>query len=39
MIDDVECGAVGGVRIGGETEVLAENIPQCHNPHHKSHMT
>jgi hypothetical protein len=38
MIDD-ECGAVGGIRIAGETEVLGENVPQCHFVPHKSHMT
>jgi hypothetical protein len=39
MIDDDECGAVGGMRIVGETEVLRENMPQCHFVHHKSHTT
>jgi hypothetical protein len=33
MIDDDECGAVGGMRIG------RGNLPQFHSIHHKSHMT
>jgi hypothetical protein len=33
---DVECEAVGGIRIAGEVEVLGEILLQCHFFHHKS---
>jgi hypothetical protein len=26
--DDDDCGAIGGMRIGRETEILGENFPQ-----------
>jgi hypothetical protein len=32
-------GEFGGMMIGRETEVLGENMPQCHFIHHKSDMT
>jgi hypothetical protein len=38
MINDDECGAVCGMRIGRETEVFGENLPQRHFVHHKSRM-
>jgi hypothetical protein len=31
-------GEIAGMKIGGETEVLGENLPQRHFVRHKSHM-
>jgi hypothetical protein len=39
MIDDGDCGTIGGMKVGGETEILEENPPQWDFVHHKSHMT
>jgi hypothetical protein len=39
MIHDGEYGRVGRMRTGRKTEVLGENLPQCHFVHPKSHMT
>jgi hypothetical protein len=33
MLDDGDCGAIGGMNIG------KGNLHQCHFVHHKSHMT
>jgi hypothetical protein len=37
MINDDDCGAVSGTRIGGGNEILGENVFQCHFVHHKLH--
>jgi hypothetical protein len=39
IIDDGDCGAIGGMKIDRRTEVLGENLLQYHFVHHKSHMT
>jgi hypothetical protein len=32
-------GAIGGMNLAGETEVLGGNLPRRHFVHQKSHMT
>jgi hypothetical protein len=39
MIDNGDCGTIVGMKIGMETEVLGENLPQCHSVQHRSRMT
>jgi hypothetical protein len=40
MIDDGDCGAIGGMKIGSEIRrVLGENLHQRHFVHHKSYTT
>jgi hypothetical protein len=38
MIDGGNCGVTDGMKIGRETEVLGDNMPQLHFVHHKSYM-
>jgi hypothetical protein len=38
LIDKGDCGAIGGMKMAGETEVLGKNLAQHHFVHHKSHM-
>jgi hypothetical protein len=39
MIGNGDCGEIGELKIGRDTEVLGENLFQHHLVHQKSHMT
>jgi hypothetical protein len=39
MIDDGDYGVIGGLKIGRETEVFRENLPQYQFVHRKFHVT
>jgi hypothetical protein len=38
IIDEDDCGAIGGMKIGRGNQVLRKNLPQRHFVHQKSHM-
>jgi hypothetical protein len=38
MIDDGDCGAIGGMKIGKKNRSTRRNLPQRHFVHHKPHM-
>jgi hypothetical protein len=39
VIDDHDCEAIGGMKIGSGSDVPGENLHQRNFVHHKSHMT
>jgi hypothetical protein len=39
MIDDGDCGAIGGMKIGRENRSTRRKPTQCHFIHNKSHRT